>query len=78
MKEVMKICASCNTRSYISLKVCTKCGSKEFEKYIAESNPGVIYNKYSQSMEIRRCPVCGGSGVITMKNGNLECSVCSH
>lgn len=77
MKEIMKICANCNSRTYTSLKVCTKCGSKEFDKYIAEANTGVIFNNYLQSKETRRCPVCGGAGIITIKNGNPECSVCS-
>lgn len=76
MKEVMKI--NCNTRSYISLKVCTKCVSKEFEKYIAESNTGVIFNKYSQPKETSRCPTCGGAGVLTMKDEKPEFSVCSY
>ncbi|WP_335492706.1 hypothetical protein [Neobacillus niacini] len=62
-----------------SSKECTKCGSKELEKgrYKDEKNKGVIYNKYLQKNEIRRCPTCGGAGLITIKNGIEECSVCS-
>ncbi len=75
----MKRCSNCKTLASNSAKVCTKCGSKELEKgtYTDESNEDVIYNRDLPKNEIRRCPICGGEGVITTRHGMEHCSVCS-
>jgi RNA polymerase subunit RPABC4/transcription elongation factor Spt4 len=79
MKVKMKRCLYCKTLLGNSSKVCSKCGSKDLEKgiYTDESNISVIYNKHLPKNEIRRCPCCGGEGIITIKNGIEVCSVCS-
>jgi RNA polymerase subunit RPABC4/transcription elongation factor Spt4 len=75
----MKKCVNCRTLMSNSSKKCMKCGSEKLEKVFKKNEPskGVIYNKYIPKEEIRRCPTCGGAGVLTMKNGIEECSVCS-
>lgn len=78
MKVQMKRCVECRALLNKSLKLCTKCGSRELEEgfYERESKNSVEFNKYLNDSHgnIVSCPVCGAG--VTTKSGFGECSFC--